>query len=114
MTNIAKTGCAALLLALTWATPSEACVYQRVRPGPCPMGTVGGKCVNVFVATGSQCGARQVISDINMDIPGVPPTGERGTYDPLLRSNIRQPEYGLNSTIGLSGFGGQHGVYGRY
>ena len=114
MTKIAKPAGAVLLLSLIWAAPSEACVYQRVRPGPCPMGTVGGKCVNVFVATGSQCGARQVVSDINIDIPGVPPTGERGTYDPILRGSVHQPHEIFNSSTGLTGLGGPNPGYAKF
>ena len=116
MTKFAKIGGSALLLSLIWIAPSQACVYQRVAPGTCPMGTVNGQCVNVFVATASQCGARQVVSDINVAIPGVPPTGERWTYDPILRHNIRQPQYGLNATgpLAASGGGGQTPVLGRY
>ena len=113
-TNIVKTGCATLLLSLMLTAPSLACVYQRYQPTVCTMGTKGGKCVNPVVASASQCGARQVVTQINEYIPNTMATGEAGTDDPLLRSNARQPEYGLNSTPGFSGGGGRLTIYGRY
>lgn len=111
MKRDARIGGFVLLLSLVLTTPCLAQTASR-----CTAGTIGGKCVNPGVANAAQQRSRLMVFQSSRTILPLSPGQDAAVLDPLLQSNKRQPQFGLDATGGggLSGGGGVSAVYGRW